>query len=331
MSLTIFPLCGTSRPTLGCDPELFFTSPDGIIGSEQVLAKNDPRVVVDGVQAELHPSPSTCRETLANSIGSCLASVRERLNLYTNLTVSFAGVVDVKEEEFQKLSPKAKRLGCAPSLNAYPSTISLDTMDTSSYRTRSAGGHIHLGIYAEPTTDLIKLFDILVGGPCVLLDRNPLQKERRKLYGRAGEYRKPSYGLEYRTLSNFWLQAYPLMSLVMGMSRNVIGIYSNAPTLAKAFLDSVDIEEVRTSINENDFDLAWKNWEKIRVLMMHVQVGTGLNTYNLGAFETLVTKGVDHFFPQDPLAHWQEVYENGADDVGGWENFASSVQMGHIK
>ena len=59
-------------PTMGCDPEIFFTTQEGkVVGAEKVIGdkglydpntralQNGHQVVLDGVQAELHPHPST--------------------------------------------------------------------------------------------------------------------------------------------------------------------------------------------------------------------------------------------------------------------------------
>ncbi len=50
--------------------------------------------------------------------------------------------------------------------------------------------------------EVIKAMDIFLGVPSIFLDGD---KERRKLYGGAGAHRVKPYGVEYRTLSNFWL------------------------------------------------------------------------------------------------------------------------------
>ena len=70
----------------------------------------------------------------------------------------------------------------------------------------------------------VKILDIVVGNTCVIMDRAPSQVERRKVYGRAGEYRLPAHGIEYRTLSNFWLRSYQLTHLVFSLARFAINI-----------------------------------------------------------------------------------------------------------
>ena len=45
--------------------------------------------------------------------------------------------------------------------------------------------------------------DLYLGIPSIILD--PEGSMRRRMYGKAGAFRKKSYGLEYRVLSNFWI------------------------------------------------------------------------------------------------------------------------------
>ena len=66
-------------------------------------------------------------------------------------------------------------------------------------------GHIHIG-YDNPemstNIEIVKAMDLFLGVPSILLDTDT---ERRKLYGKAGAFRPKSYGVEYRTLSGFWI------------------------------------------------------------------------------------------------------------------------------
>lgn len=65
--------------------------------------------------------------------------------------------------------------------------------------------HIHIG-YDDPAPEksikLVKYLDLCLGIPSVLYDHDTF---RRSLYGQAGSFRLPEYGLEYRTLSSYML------------------------------------------------------------------------------------------------------------------------------
>lgn len=78
---------------------------------------------------------------------------------------------------------------------------------------RSAGGHIHIGLKMGKMDKiaLARLLDWHLGLWSVIEDPDT---QRRQLYGKAGAIRFKPYGLEYRTLSNFWLKSAALMQAV---------------------------------------------------------------------------------------------------------------------
>jgi len=78
---------------------------------------------------------------------------------------------------------------------------------------RVAGGHIHISWdvddYSFQPHEVIQSADIFCAIPEVVM--NP-DTQRKILYGKAGSYRPKQYpngdrGVEYRTLSNFWIQS----------------------------------------------------------------------------------------------------------------------------
>lgn len=340
------------NPIFGCDPEGFFQDKEGrIVGSERVIpevglnANNDPsgygRIVRDGVQFELNPSGGSCREGMGQRIAESFRTLHRHLATLKDrpLTISFRGVVEVDETEFAALSERSRILGCQPSFNVYEGSSSLGVEDQSTFRTRSAGGHIHLGNlpYVRKSADkssLIPVMDVLVGNTCVLLDRNPLNAERRKVYGRAGEYRLPSHGIEYRTLSNFWLQDYKLMSFVMGLSRLAMSVWATVKgpyggwDAADTLLEGVDLPSIARAINENNVPLAKENYLRVReFIARHVDrnAQTGLNSYNLSSFDYFVQKvdegGLGYWFNGDPVQKWMRQGFVGQ----GWEMFLQGL------
>ena len=326
---------------LGCDPELFLANANGqIVGSERAVPSDGldfKNVVQDGVQVELNPGPSQCRELLAANIRSSFLTLKRRLDELSlkgqTFTASFRSVVEVDATELAALSPAASALGCAPSFNAYSSTASI-AVDGSTYRTRSAGGHIHLGFHNTalwreeaslygnaPAVDhrarIVPLLDALVGNVCVLLDRDPLQAERRKLYGRAGEHRLPTHGLEYRTLSNFWLRSYQLMSFVMGMARFAVNLTHHTIVTgedqAERLLSEIDFDVLQLAINKNDAKLALYNLDPVLRLChdfapTQMYYGIPLNKRTIKKFlhlvKTIEAQGIESIWPEDPMTYW---------------------------
>lgn len=355
---------GYNRVVLGCDPEFFFSKKGEVIGSEKVIpdgglvydanqpygigdikSKGRSKIVRDGVQAELNPAPKTCRDLLNSEIAHCFKRLAETIS--DKSLVDFSQVVEVSKEELKSLSPASRTFGCMPSYNVYDKKSAIK-VDPSVYRFRSAGGHIHLGVPVgenkeeesrikkalKNTKIMVPVLDILVGNTCVLIDRNPWAKERRKNYGRAGEHRKPKYGLEYRTLSNFWLQSKQLASFVTGMSRFAVQVVSQSTkenNYAKELMSLVDMKDIVRAIDENDFDLAMANFDKIEQFIMDVcpdeAYSFPLGKSNIKEFRYFISKGVDYWFKTNPLEHWLSLLgpssNNKVDNIHrlGWESF----------
>ena len=345
--------------TFGCDPEFFFEKKGHIIGSEKIISiekglpvkldtkKNGScssntaasKFIVDGVQAEINPKPDTCRARLGNEISACFRTLYETIKSDPELSVNFLPTVKITKDELMSLNEKSRVFGCSPSKNSDKKSQNVVALrDPAKYKYRSAGGHIHLGsdsyggnvkaAMREPAR-LVQIMDIIVGNTCVLIDRDPGNIERRKVYGRAGEYRTPSYGVEYRTLSNFWLRSYPLMSFVMNLSRLSVNILASSMPgrdFEAELLSMVDMRNIRKAINTNDFKLAWSNFQAIKPFIVRTMMENGdnfpLTVNNLPAFEFFVSKGIDFWFKEDPIEHWMKIPEG---HTCGWENFLKNI------
>lgn len=362
-------LIHSNNISLGTDPELFLENKFGMVmGSERLIPEDgvetydDNRIIRDGVQVELNVGADMCREFVGRNLKDCFKQLRSLLaeakEQGKDLTLCFKPVVKVDENELNLLSIKSREFGCARSYNIYRPDAVVG-VDASTYLTRSAGGHIHVGnlpsyIFYDksrrhfwdttphPEVDerrrLVPIFDVLVGIPSVMIDREPGQEERRKYYGRAGEYRLPKYGIEYRTLSNFWLRNYKLMSLVMGLTRMGVGVLDTTlnpeddkrKDLEKALLEKVDFAKVIRAIDTNDVVLATECFEYVEKFVTdHVRS----NAYNRGeiplirprlarfkAFAKEVQEnGLESIFPGDPIDNWLEI--KPLDGGWGWESF----------
>ena len=331
------------RPTLGCDPEFFFRNNGSVIGSEKVFNKeglpagNGSRFIIDGVQAELNPRPNTCREVLASEIRMCFLSLKQELDSkHKDITCDFSRSIEISKEKLDELSEDSKKFGCAPSTSAYKSKAKLDirNVNADKYRIRAAGGHIHFGnehgyLFMKHVEKTVHMLDIICANTCVLIDRDPANIERRKFYGRAGEFRLPKHGLEYRTLSNFWLTHGALMSFAFGMARNAIAIMSmkNAEQYYDAFNDLVKISNVSKAINNNDSDLAMKNFKAIEPLLLEINPelpGFPIHKRNIDSFHHFIdridTDGLEYWFKEDPFAYW-----TGPQGAYGYSSFIGST------
>lgn len=336
---------------MGADPEFFFAVKGKTIGAEKVLPKTGlkaeyggGKVIIDGIQAELNPSSSHCRAYVGNNIRECFKQVYEQLKLHPEVETDFGQIVPITKEEMKSLDPSSKQFGCTPSKNAYTDKNGVKIKNAARYYKRTAGGHIHLGHNKMPAVMRVmetprrvaQMLDIIAGNTFVLIDRDPGNIERRKNYGKAGEFRLPPHGFEYRTPSNFWLRSYPLAGFALGMARFAINILASSTkknNFEEEIRSKVDMRKIRKAINTNDFNLAYENFRKIETTILQIvpestrgDLDEGeYNNYDypltpdtIKEFHYFVEKGIDHWFKEDPLEHWRKLPEG---HKGGWEDF----------
>ena len=306
--------------TWGTDPEGFFQKDGRIIGSEKLVPQNGinvplvGKIVRDGVQFELNPNAGDFMG-LCKRVGLLMGRLRGAVAEQKGVSVSFEGLVEVEQEELDSLEPRSQQLGCMPSLNVYADRPV--TVDGLTYRKRSSGGHIHVGVNAyqnallfKERTRLIPLQDIFVAIPSVLLDRDPGAKERRENYGRAGEHRLPYHGIEYRTLSNYWLRDPALMSLVFGMSNFAVSILqavnNGQEELWAELTDTINIERVITAIETNDYAEARAIFEiTIPFIRKQSNGAFPLHADNIDSFvklsESVYRYGINRMLPEDHI------------------------------
>lgn len=332
------PLFFNQQINLGSDPEIFLSLGGKTIGSEKVIAKeglstSGGKLIRDGVQIELNPSFSNCRQSCCYSISLCFKELSQNLRInHPNVILDFAPVVKVDKEEFKSLSAESQVFGCQPSTNIYQEDSKIK-VNPKRYMKRSGGGHLHFSTYGgnhaaiSTPSRLVPVFDAILGNTCVLIDRDKSNVERRKVYGKSGEFRaKSTERIEYRTLSNFWLKSSQLASLVMGLGRMAIHLTEQSTDgndYLKAIRETVSQDDIVKAINHNDFELAYKNFEKLTPIILEA-AGNNTNSYpinqlNIKEFHHFVKLGMDYWFKEHPLTYWCEKYTGQ-----GWEHFMST-------
>jgi hypothetical protein len=215
----------------GCDPELMLKDGSTYVSAINVVEGSpEHRLEIEGhefyydnVLAEFAMKPATSKtEALAN-LRECLELFAEVVNpcklvaqAYQAYPDNIWGNLDPDTGE-----PIAATAGCAIDRCGYtvkdmkaPKEIIQGTTE------RSGGGHVHLGderllrgygVYLAPSAVLMDLF---IGIPSLFLDKDPTSAQRRKIYGQAGRFRICDYGMEYRTLGNFWLKSPKIAGLM---------------------------------------------------------------------------------------------------------------------
>ena len=123
-------------------------------------------------------------------------------------------------------------------------------------------GHISIGwddFTQEQQVDMIKAMDATVGLESVLLD---FDTERKKLYGKAGCFRFTAFGIEYRSLSNFWIKTDESLKWAWNTTMKAIELVNSGKIEEVKELGSYIVE----AINTNNKELAQELLNKIEVI-----------------------------------------------------------------
>jgi hypothetical protein len=244
---------------IGADPELF-VSRDGKIFSGHGLVKGDKAnphpvkdgaVQVDGMALEFNIDPANTEEEFVHNIGSVIGQLSGMIPPDCKLELV---PVAHFEPEYLAMQPEVARvIGCDPDFSAYTGGMN-DTPD-SARPMRTAAGHVHIGWLDRPPADdhfidcqaVSRQMDYYLGIPSLIFDPD---NTRREMYGKAGAFRPKDYGVEYRTLSNFWLQSEQKMRFVYnqvlaGMNELVAGdtLSDRFGTLARDIINNNQIDE----------------------------------------------------------------------------------------
>jgi hypothetical protein len=219
------------RIKIGADPELFakvggsFISVHDLMPGTKWAPFHVPRgaVQVDGVSAEFNIEPARTRKEFLRNIKvvrhGMLKLLQEKspsLELVASPTATFDSMY------FKELPEFALELGCQPDYSAYTRLPNEKPHTDKPMRTGS--GHVHIGWDGvhlkteEHLINLVKDLDFALAPQALNWDTD---KERMELYGSLGSFRPKEYGLEYRVLSNSWLQSDKTIGFVFDVTKKV--------------------------------------------------------------------------------------------------------------
>jgi len=213
-----------SHYSVGADPELFLADKSGkiisAIGKIGGTKENPIQVAkmpkgfcyqVDNVLVEYNIPPAKSAEHFTKNNRAMIMYLDRQVKdeLDCTLKVQASHIMDAD----QLTDPAAHVFGCEPDFNVW--TLMPNPRPVAKNKAlRSAGGHVHIGLANMSRVDKVmvgRLLDLQLGLWSVVKDTDT---RRRELYGQAGSIRFKPYGLEYRTLSNFWLRNEDLMEKV---------------------------------------------------------------------------------------------------------------------
>lgn len=239
--------------TIGSDPEIFVENDSEIVSAIDLIpgTKQEPypidnkghMIQTDNIALEYNIPPCNNEEEFVYSI-QFVKDYLETIAIANGLKLS-----NLASSEISPLyldHPQAKKFGCDPDLNVY--TKDFNEIPDSDTNLRCVGGHIAIG-YSDCTPEIseliVKAFDIFVVLPSLLIDKD---ERRRELYGKAGAFRFKEWGVECRSLSNFWIHSENLIRYVYKQTIKAVEsvLDGNIYPLIEKYSDSV-VEAINTN------------------------------------------------------------------------------------
>lgn len=254
---------------VGTDAEVFLKSREGIpvpvfgmLGGSKLEPKKVPElgegfaVQEDNVMAEFNIPACYTKEAFDSSIAKMLGHLSSTfLNKY-GLLLDISSSKNFDEDSL--LHPQAIHFGCEPDYCAWTKEQNELDRENPALRTlRTAAAHVHVSferndgekIDMEDRITVVKLLDVFLGVPATIID-DPVRKQ---FYGKAGAFRPKPYGVEYRTLGNFWIQSSEYRRWVFSQAARAID-FSSSDVISSLLSRKSTERLVQTCINKNNLE-----------------------------------------------------------------------------
>lgn len=196
--------------SIGSDPEFILIDenyrPKSSIGILQSKTSSFNKIYYDNVLAEVQVKPSFKKECFVKNIKHSLNELSNKIKPFRISTSSFCNfpIAELEHKDSFKFGCESEY--CAYELERIQKNNIKKLFKESNMR--FAGGHIHIGTEIKGQENqimLVRMLDLFLGLPLILIDNSKGCEERRFYFGNFGRYRKKKYGIEYRTPSNFWI------------------------------------------------------------------------------------------------------------------------------
>lgn len=307
-------------PKIGGDPEFFLGTPkDGVVASCGLLGGSKDAPVAlgnygsyleDNVSVELNIPPASNGSDFLDNTNALMNAMRGMLKEKIGVRPIIKPFIDFPQPKL--CHPSAFIFGCDPDFCAYdfdPTALYADytprtfAPDLSLGNVRCAGGHIHLSYNGDMSPHVVVvLMDALVGLPMLVHDK---QGSRRANYGRAGLFRKKTYGdvkgVEWRTPSNWWL-AEDIVSRFRARNAfdtilQIGAVVEDIPDDVAAFFVRIPLADLQTITQKEDVSLAKELYTELSRSMPGV-MRSSFSTYTPYAFmaeDALKAHAESHF------------------------------------
>lgn len=222
--------------TVGSDPEVVLMNRQGQpISAPNVLKYGPGEIEIrhnktrfgnfypDNANLEFSPNHGETKEEFVGNIRGLLTIAHNVIGPEYTMHAIPSLEFPVKELEH----PICAKFGCDPSYDSFEVKVNTVPKGAVKRQLRSAGGHIHLGNGGghdylqdfKSQLETVNTFELIAGIPSLLLDNTKEAMQRRVLYGKAGDHRLKPYGVECRSLSNFWIAAPELTGYVYDLAQ----------------------------------------------------------------------------------------------------------------
>ena len=272
---------------IGCDPEFFLKNQAGesISAYGQVPGtKEEPyqldggTVQADGMAVEIGIDPVEVDVDNPASVKAAAIEFKNRINnvmqqvrgiVSSDLSFDISPIARFKPAHVAEMPDFVMELGCSADFCAEDTRYGRLQRNTTPYMPstlRVAGGHIHVGWcdgadeqseeHVQDCKGLVRFMDGFVLGKALAnMTTKELEAEnaRSRHYGQPACFRPKSYGLEYRSPSNFWLQS----------DKHIVDVFVSVVTSIKAaILCHEKLARQDHCGPENKF--YWSLWDGIR-------------------------------------------------------------------
>lgn len=333
----------------GGDPEAFLFKNNRLVSAHKLIAENKQvkkfnmgdddneygslGISRDGLALEMNLYPAGCRANFGYYFRKGLDDYTRKVLEPEGLELRFTSTVKLSQSFIDRTPPAILEMGCDPSENAYGKA----PIPAFAYGEpfRYAGGHIHTSYHGtgaalrekgeESINALVRAFDLFVGLPLSIIRPIPEAFARRRVYGRAGEYRLQKHGIEYRTPgSELWMEHW-LLSMALGVMR-VLSDHTFPAGKLKPYATN--------SIHNLGKILENANWDKVReTINTGSEAGYGeLQTvprfYSPDAIFAAAKRAKELEYPHCAWkSHSKASYVNDFHSSGSWIHFSNE----HLK
>jgi len=256
--------------TIGTDPELLLVSAEdnGAFISSLGRFKGTKKAPVpmglgtgyalqcDNVALEFNVPPASDPAEFGNSISAAMQYIRALVS-EQGLVVSTSPEGFYEDAELRH--PLSKSFGCVPDLDAHarckasavsPTVLKDDVREGG--RWHLAGGHVHVGYTTHQSIPHFvagAFADVFIGLPSIGRDT---QERRRAHYGQPGRYRVTPFGIEYRTLSGYWVHSEYQTGVVAKNALRLAAFLEGPQQKVRSLYASLPWADIRQAISSND-------------------------------------------------------------------------------